>query len=123
MLLTLLLTPLPPLCARCPQALPAACPRRRHLREGKSSKADTEHNVALGCLCAFCSAAPFMNQLIKRIRTALPPRLSFVWAGQIWGTGQEPRWLCRAGGQLRARRAAVRVGDSLEGCWPWVLRV
>lgn len=31
-----------------PQPVPAAT-------EGKSSKASTEHNVALGCLCAFCS--------------------------------------------------------------------
>lgn len=71
-----------PKAARCHHALPAACPCHRHLREGKSSKADTEHNVALGCLCAFCSAATFMNQLINHIRMALPPRLSFIGRGR-----------------------------------------
>lgn len=72
--------------ARCCRSLPAVttpCPGHPHLREGKSSKADTEHNVALGCLCAFCSAATFMNQLINHIRTALPPCLSLIGRGRF----------------------------------------
>lgn len=66
--------------------------------------------MALGCLCAFCSAATFMNQLINHIRMALPPCLSLTGRGRFGAAPVgSPVFLAAEGSH------SSWVGDSLEG--------
>lgn len=107
--------------ARCHHALPAAtrCP---HPREGKSSEAGTERNVALGCLCAFCLLVTFVNQVINRIRTALLPCLSVIGQGRSGAARQREPQSALPGGQAAESPRGGR-GRCPVGCWQWAVRV
>lgn len=109
----------PRAAGRCHVLPSAACPRRRHPREGKSSKADTEHNVALGCLCSFCSPVTFVNQLINCIRTALLPRLSVIGQGRSGAGRQREPWFGFAGrsGSSECPRWPGKVPGWVTACW------